>query len=145
MDVIFYYNESDDRVINKTLIEGETFQGEARDEVNIMEPIVRFESSDIMRYNYAYIPELQRYYKVSSINIYREGIYDVSFLVDVLMSFRGHILQLSAIVDKQSMDDNGDEYIDDSSLVMDNVMFTTTYTFPDGFNDTPEYILITAG
>lgn len=145
MDVIFYYNESDDRVINKTLIEGETFQGEARDEVNIMEPIVRFESSAIMRYNYAYIPELQRYYKVSSINIYREGIYDVSFLVDVLMSFRGHILQLSAIVDKQSMDDNGDEYIDDSSLVMDNVMFTTTYAFPNGFNDTPEYILITAG
>ena len=145
MDVIFYYNESDDRVINKTLIEGETFQGEARDEVNIMEPIVRFESSEIMRYNYAYIPELQRYYKISSIDIYREGIYDVSFLVDVLMSFRGHILQLSAIVDKQSMDDNGDEYIDDSSLVMDNVMFTTTYTFPDGFNDTPEYILITAG
>ena len=72
-------------------------------------------------------------------------MYDVSFTVDVLMSFRGHILQLPVIVDKQSMTDNGDEYIDDGSLVMDNVMFTTTYNFPDGFNDTPEYILITAG
>ncbi len=145
MEVKFYYNASDDRVINKTLISGATFQGQARDEVNIMEPVVRFDSAEILRYNYAYIPSLQRYYKVSSINVYREGLYDVSFTVDVLMSFRGHILQLPVIVDKQSMSDNGDEYIDDGSLVMDNVMFTTTYNFPDGFNDTPEYILITAG
>lgn len=145
MVVQFYYNESDDRVINKNLIEGESFVGQARDEVDIMTPVVRFDNSSILRYNYAYISELQRYYKVSSINIYREGIYDVTFSVDVLMSFRGHILQLTAIVDKQTMFDNGDEYIDDGSLVSDNVCFTTTYTFPSGFNDTPEYILITAG
>lgn len=147
MDVIFYYNQSDSRAINKVLIpvEGEVFSGELREDINIMSPIVRFENSSILRYNYAYIPELQRYYEISSIDVYRDGIYDVSFAVDVLMSFRGHILQLTAIVDKQTMDSNGDEYIDDGSLVMDNVMFTQTYNFPDGFNDTPEYILITAG
>lgn len=69
----------------------------------------------------------------------------VTFAVDVLMSFRGHILQLPVVIDKQSMSENGDEYIDDSSLVTDNVMFTNVYNFPDGFNDTPELILITAG
>lgn len=145
MEVQFYYNKSDDRVINKTLITGDSFEGQARDEVNIMTPVVRFTSSEILRYNYAYIPELQRYYKISDINVYREGIYDVSFSVDVLMSFRGHILQLPVIVDKQTMSINGDEYIDDGSLVMDNVMFTRCYNFPSGFNSTPEYILITAG
>lgn len=145
MEVQFYYNKSDDRVINKTLIAGDSFEGQARDEVNIMTPVVRFTSSEILRYNYAYIPELQRYYKISDINVYREGIYDVSFSVDVLMSFRGHILQLPVIVDKQTMNINGDEYIDDGSLVMDNVMFTRCYNFPSGFNSTPEYILITAG
>lgn len=145
MEVQFYYNKSDDRVINKTLITGDSFEGQARDEVNIMTPVVRFTSSEILRYNYAYIPELQRYYKISDINVYREGIYDVSFSVDVLMSFRGHILQLPVIVDKQTMNINGDEYIDDGSLVMDNVMFTRCYNFPSGFNSTPEYILITAG
>ena len=145
MEVQFYYNKSDDRVINKTLITGDSFEGQARDEVNIMTPVVRFTASEILRYNYAYIPELQRYYKISDINVYREGIYDVSFSVDVLMSFRGHILQLPVIVDKQTMNINGDEYIDDGSLVMDNVMFTRCYNFPSGFNSTPEYILITAG
>lgn len=145
MEVQFYYNKSDDRVINKTLITGDSFEGQARDEVNIMTPIVRFDNQQVIRYNYAYIPELQRYYTVSDINVYREGLYDVSFKVDVLMSFRDHILQLPVIVDKQSMGENGDEYIDDGSLVMDNNMFTTVYNFPSGFNSTPEFILITAG
>ena len=145
MEVQFFYNTSDDRLINKELIEGETLEGIPRDNVNIMNPIIRFESADIMRYNYAYIPELQRYYKISSIDIARNEIYDVTFAVDVLMSFRGHILQLPVIVDKQTETENGDEYIDDGSLVMDNVMFTTVYDFPFGFNNTPEIILITAG
>ena len=145
MEVQFFYNESDDRVINKNLITGSTFEGQMRDEIGVMAPIILFDSSEILRYNYAYIPELQRYYKVSSINIFREGLYEITFSVDVLMSFRGHILQLPVIIDKQTDSVNGDEYIDDGSLVSDNVCFTTTYTFPDGFNDTPEYILITAG
>lgn len=145
MEVIFYYNASDDRVINKTLVGGESFIGTPRDEVDVMTPVIRFENSEILRYNYAYIPELQRYYVVNSVNAYREGIWDVSFSVDVLMSFRGDIMTLSVIVDKQTMPENGDEYIDDGSLVTDNVMFTRLHQFESGFNDYPEYILITAG
>lgn len=145
MEVILYYNASDDRVINKTLIGGRSFVGQARDEVDVMSPVIRFDSSDILRYNYAYIPELQRYYVIQSVKAYREGLWDVSMAVDVLMSFRGDIMTLSVIVDKQSMLENGDEYIDDGSLVTDNVMFTRVHEFGAGFNDSPEYILITAG
>ena len=145
MDVIFYYNASDDRVINKVLIGGELFVGELREEVNVMSPVIRFESEDILRFNYAYIPELQRYYSISTVTAYREGIWDIEFSVDVLMSFRGEILTLSVIVDKQTMPENGDEYIDDGSLVTDNVMFTRLHQFDAGFNDYPEYVLITAG
>lgn len=145
MEVQFFYNTSDARVINKNLIVGETFEGQARDEVNVLTPVVLFDTDEILRYNYAYIPQFQRYYTITDKNVFREGLFMVSFSVDVLMSFRGHILQLTAVVDKQSMPENGDEYIDDSSLVTDNIMFTTVYNYPDGFNDTPELILITAG
>lgn len=145
MQVQFYYNYSDARVINKTIELGATFSGQARDAVNIMAPVVRFDTNQVMRYNYAYIPELQRYYEIDSITATYDNLYDVQFTVDVLMSFRNHILQLPVIVDKQSMAENGDEYIDDGSLIADNIMFTTVYNFPDGFNDTPEFILITAG
>lgn len=145
MDVIFYYNASDARVINKTLIGGSTFTGTPREDIDIMSPIIRFENPGILRYNYAYIPELQRYYVIDSITSFRDGIWDVSMAVDVLMSFRGDIMALSVIVDKQTMSENGDEYIDDGSLVTDNVMFTRLHQFESGFNDCPEYILITAG
>lgn len=145
MEVTFYYNYSDARVINKHIQEGATFEGQARDEINIMSPVIRFDTNQILRYNYAYIAELNRFYEIESITATYDNLYDVSFSVDVLMSFRGHILQLPVIVDKQSMPENGDEYIDDGSLIADNLMFTRIYNFPDGFNDTPELILITAG
>lgn len=145
MQVLFYYNLSDARVINKRLIEGETFEGQARDEIDVMNPVIRFDKQDVLRYNYAYIPELERYYSVANRTAFREGLWDVTFAVDVLMSFRGDINQLAVVVDKQSMEENANEYIDDSSLVAENVMFQTVYNFPNGFNDKGEYILITAG
>ena len=145
MEVQFYYNVSDARVINKNIIFGEAFEGQARDEVDIMSPVILFDTDEILRYNYAYIPEFQRYYNISDRNVLREGLCEVSFDVDVLMSFRADILNLSVVVDKQSMEENGNEYIDDSSLVAENVMFQTVYNFPGGFNSTGEFILITAG
>jgi hypothetical protein len=65
--------------------------------------------------------------------------------VDPLMSFKNDILALKVVVSKQSSIDNGDEYIDDGSLVTDNLMFKTVYNFANGFNNNSEYILITAG
>lgn len=147
MDVKFYYNASDDRVVNKRLLEmdGNVFTGVPRDEISVMNPIIRFESDEILRYNYAYIPSLQRYYSIVDRTAFRQGVWDVTFAVDVLMSFRRDISDLVVVVDKQSMIANGDEYIDDGSLVSENVMFQSVYEFPNGFNNTGEYILITAG
>lgn len=145
MEVQFFYNLSDSRVINKNIVPGETFSGQARDEVDVMTPTIRFDKDEVLRYNYAYIPDLQRYYDVTNRTVYREGLWDVTFAVDVLMSFRGDINQLNVVVDKQSMEVNGNEYIDDSSLVAENVMFQTVYNFTSGFNSTGEFILITAG
>lgn len=148
MDVKFYYNTSDDRVINKQLmetVENNIFSGVVRDEVSVMNPIIRFEDDAILRYNYAYIPAFERYYTIVDRTAYRQGVWDVTFAVDVLMSFRRDISDLNVVVEKQSMLENGNQYIDDGSLVSENVMFQSVYEFPEGFNDTGEYILITAG
>ena len=61
------------------------------------------------------------------------------------MSFKNDIANFQVVFDKQTMGENGDEYIDDGSLVCENVMFNRVYNFARGFNNTPEYILITAG
>lgn len=145
MNISFYYNQSDDRQINKTLIGEKTFIGTVRENVDVMNPVVRFYNREILRYNYCYIPDFRRYYFITSVTAVSSDIYDVNFTTDVLMSFRGEILQYPVIVDKQSQEANGDEYIDDSSLVTDNLLFSSVYNFSRGFLDKPEYILITAG
>lgn len=145
MEVQFFYNVSDPRCINKSLIEGSTFEGQARDQISIMNPIVIFDTENIIKYNYAYIPEFERYYTIDNIVAYRNNLYEVTMTVDVLMSFRRDILSCVAVVDKQAMQENGDEYIDDGSLVTENVMFSDILEFENGFNDTAEYILIVAG
>lgn len=145
MEVQFFYNQSDNRQINKQLVEGITIQGEVRDSASIMTPTIRFESADVIRYNYCYIPDFQRYYSFTDITAFRNDVYDISMTVDVLMSFRNDIMRLACIVDKQGEVVNGDEYIDDSSLVTDNLMFNTVYNFPNGFLEKPELVLITAG
>lgn len=145
MEVQFYYSTSDDRKINKVLTDGPLIVGTPLDNVSIEAPVIRFESTELMLWNYAWIEELQRYYRITARDIYREGIYDITFEVDPLMSFRGDIQEYYVVVDKQSMESNGDEYIDDGSLVTDNLMFSEVVNFPEGFNENPEYILITAG
>lgn len=145
MEIQLMYNLSDARCINKQLVDPVSYQGQMRDEVSIMNPVVMIEVESIPRYNYAYIPELQRYYMVDDITVYREGLIYVTLSVDVLMSFKRDILSSIAVVDKQAMRENGDEYIDDGSLVTDNLMFTTLTEYPGGFNDSVEYVLIVAG
>ena len=53
MQVNFFYNFSDARVINKNLQEGETFSGVARDAANILSPVIIFDTDQVLKYNYA--------------------------------------------------------------------------------------------
>lgn len=145
MEVQFSYNTSDERQIFKELTTGVTLKGTLRDASSIISPVIMFESDAVMKYNFCYIPAWHRYYFVRDVQSYRNNLYVVSMECDVLMSFKNDIAKFAVVVDKQTMASNGDEYIDDGSLVCDNVMFNRVYNFSNGFNNSPEYILITAG
>ena len=145
MEVQFSYNTSDERQIFKTLKEGITLEGNLRDDSSIVNPVIMFKSDEVMKFNFCYIPKWQRYYFVRDIKSYRNDLYIVTMECDVLMSFKNDIANFQVIVDKQTLASNGDEYIDDGSLVVDNIMFNRVYNFARGFNNSPEYILITAG
>ena len=145
MELNLYYNTSDNRTINKSLTSGLTISGNLREESSIINPIITIKSDTLIRENYAYIPETQRYYYITNKESIRTGIWKLHMKVDPLMSFKRDILALSVVVSKQSSITNGDEYIDDGSLVTDNQLFKTVYKFADGFNDNAQYILITAG
>ena len=145
MEIELYYNQSDDRMINKSLIVGESISGTLIEETSVMNPSIIVDNDAVLRYNYCYIDQFQRFYSVEEVLSVRTGLWRVNLACDVLMSFRRDIMNLTAVVEKQTMGSNGDEYIDDGSLVVDNNMFTRIYNFPNGFNNSGEYILITAG
>ena len=145
MNIKLFYNSSDNRCVKKTLQGEFNITGNLRDEASIISPTIVIQSADPIRFNYAYIPDFKRYYYINNIESVRTGVWRLYLEVDPLMSFKADILALKVVVDKQSSDSNGDEYIDDGSLVTDNLMFKTVYNFSDGFNNTGEYILITAG
>lgn len=145
MEIRLYNNVSDNRTIRKKLLKEFSLTGTLRDSCSLIEPVINIESSNVLRFNYAYIPDFQRYYFVKEIINLRKNIWTLELEVDPLMSFKGDILALDVVVDKQSSDSIGDEYIDDGSLVADNNTFTSVYNLSSGFNDHGEYILITAG
>ena len=145
MELNLYYNTSDNRTINKTLTPGLTISGNLREESSIIKPIITIQSDNVIRENYLYIPEYQRYYYITGKESVRTGIWRIHMEVDPLMSFKRDVLALTVVVSKQSAITNGNEYIDDGSLVTDNQLFKTVYKFAEGFNDNAQYILITAG
>lgn len=107
--------------------------------------ILQYKSDIQPNVNYVYIPEYNRYYFVTDIINLTGGRYEIHCKVDVLMSFKDNILNLSCIVDKQSSKDNANMYLDDGSFVVQSKEFVDTINFPRGFNDNGEFILITAG
>ena len=107
--------------------------------------ILQYKSDIQSNVNYVYIPEYNRYYFVTDIINLTGGRYELHCKVDVLMSFKDNILNLSCIVDKQSSKDNANMYLDDGSFVVQSKEFVDTINFPNGFNDNGEFILITAG
>lgn len=145
MDIKLYYNSSDNRCIKKVITDEFVLSGTLRESTSIVNPEITVTSANPLRYNYCYIPSLKRYYYINNVISVKNGVWKLVMEVDPLMSFKNDILALNVVASKQSSAEHGDEYIDDGSLVTDNLMFKTVYNFPTGFNNNSEYILITAG
>lgn len=142
MDIVLYNNNSENNKVGKDLTEAYTLTGALRDITNIINPIITIES-DPRDYNYLYISDFNRYYFITKIESIRTGLWRIYASIDVLESFKTEIKNLTAIIDKQKI--VGNQYKDDGTIVMENRMFDTIYNFANGFNDSGELILITAG
>lgn len=146
MQIILYKNSSEPERFTKSLSGSLTLSGTVRGETNIINPEILIEGSPDdfpSDYNYAYIPEFERYYYINEVTAYRNNVTLLFMHVDVLMSFKDDILSNSAMVDKQAL--AGNMYLNDGSWMHESREFYTIKSFQNGFNDDGEYILITAG
>ena len=144
MNLTLYVNNSEKNRIGKNLTNDFSLSGTLRDATNIINPVILIELNEICNYNYCYIPDFNRYYFITDITVIRTGLFAISLMVDVLESFQTDIKNLSVILlNTQNVGINN--YLS-SQVFCNNVKSKTDIlNFPNGLNDSGEFILITAG
>ena len=148
MRVILYNTTSDNRVLSKNVALIKEINAELKDANNVISPtlkIQRFEGWK--KVNYIYIESFNRYYYVNTIKQLLGNAILLDCNVDVLMSNKDAIKNLTCIIDKQENSSTAysDKYLDDGSFITECRTFNSILNFPQGFNDDGEFILITAG
>ena len=141
MNLTLYKNSSDNRCINKKITQVLSLSGNLKNESSVMNPIVIIETN-IIDFNYLYIQEFKRYYYVDNITILRTNLIQVEASVDVLMSNKDVIKYLPCLVERVNDSEKIDEFIDTATDV-ERGETTEIKTFPQGFNDSPTFILCT--
>ena len=137
------YNTSDsNNTINKTLANETEFNIKLKGNTSITQPVVVLHSNNIILFNYAYIPEFNRYYFVDKIELFPNGIYNISLKVDVLESFKNDIKNSSGLISKQTNINNyyNDSY--ESEIKKEVDLYRSNITFD---LNKKEKILVTIG
>lgn len=145
MVIDLYINSSENNRVSKVLSDKFELTGTLRGETNVINPEILIEHTNPTGYNYAYIPEFNRYYFINEFTAVRNGLWRVRLAVDVLETYKTQIKQMPAIIDKQQNKGNSNLYLNDGSYVIDSRSYNTILNFSGGFNDGGEFILITAG
>ena len=152
MTIEFKVCVSEPNVIDKTLVSVMSLEGVLRNDSPISNPSILVETNDLsvgdlVRANYAYIPEFGRYYYLKEVTHLRNMLWTVDMKCDVLMSFADAIKASTALFEETTTP--GVERVNDyvrndayQTLVKDK---TDIIDFPEGFVDDPYFILITAG
>lgn len=145
MVIDLYINSSENNRVSKVFSGKFELTGTLRGETNVINPEILIEHTNPTGYNYAYIPEFNRYYFINEFTAVRNGLWRVRLAVDVLETYKTQIKQMSAIIDKQQNKGNSNLYLNDGSYVIDSRSYNTILNFSGGFNNVGEFILITAG
>ena len=144
MEVILYKNSSENNVIGKSLAQIKSVECNLKNDVSVINPTLVLSYTDpILDSNYCFIPKFNRYYFIDEIIPITADRSIIRCKVDVLESFKNDIKSLTAIINKQET--ISDKFIDDGSWIVENKDFLQSYNFSNGFNDSGEFILITAG
>lgn len=107
MNIFFYTSSAEPSSFPKVLGEAIRYQGELRDECDILNPVLTIEGlNPDTTFNYCYIPDFKRYYFITESSVVRTGLIQFNLHVDVLQSWSKEILELEAIISRNEYDFN---------------------------------------
>lgn len=146
MQVTLCNTISERNIINKVIQDIITVDATIKGNISIENPVLILNyTGDSKLINYMRIPEFHRSYFINEIIELTGQRYEIHSKSDVLESFKDDILNMNCIINKQQGVANTNMYLDDGSFILENKEFNSVINFPNGFNDTGEFILITAG
>ena len=146
MTLNLYVNTSEKEKLDKSLSNKTDLNGYLKQGSSVVNPIITIQITNPSLYNYAYIPQFNRYYFISDTVNVKNNIWEIHMHVDALSSFKSQIRANKAIIDKNQYLTNANKYFNDGdTFVHDSKETNEIATFQNGFDETPHYILITAG
>ena len=122
MKIILYKSIADNRLLDKsskiTVIDT-IDTAHIKDDTSIISPsmILSYKKiSTLRKCNYLYIPSMGRYYYVNDIVLKQGGMYELKCHIDVLMTYKGDIRNITTLILRQQNVNN--PYIDYSQLLL---------------------------
>lgn len=100
MEINLYQYTKDPNTVNKTLGNPYTVTGYMNNDLEIDSPTIKMTAYNL-KYNYAYIPLLNRYYFIDGVRIDPNGIWYIQLSIDVLMTFKNEIEHAQITITKQ--------------------------------------------
>lgn len=106
LSIGFCVSSAEENRLDKTafLSAYEWIGGTLREESSIIAPTITVEHGSFPNWNYAYIPNFNRYYFITDIVSVRLNIWRISFRCDPLMSFKEIIRETKAMVARNEFD-----------------------------------------
>ena len=144
MNLSLFVNNSEKNKLDKSLSSELKFNGKLREESSVVNPSIMVQATNPSGYNYAYIPEFNRYYFITDMVSVRTGIWEISMHVDVLMSFKDTIKATQVIL-SDTETTGQTNYMPGEQWATEVKNTTTIKMFPHSLPTTGKYILITAG
>ena len=122
MKIILYKSIADNRLLDKsskiTVIDT-IDTAHIKDDTSIISPsiILSYKKiSTLKKCNYLYIPSMGRYYYVNDIVLKQGGMYELKCHIDVLMTYKGDIRNITTLILRQENVNN--PYIEDGQLLV---------------------------
>ena len=122
MKIILYKSIADNRLLDKsskiTVIDT-IDTAHIKDDTSIISPSIVLsykKISTLRKCNYLYIPSMGRYYYVNDIVLKQGGMYELKCHVDVLMTYKGDIRNITTLILRQENLNN--PYIEDGQLLV---------------------------
>ena len=137
MIIEFYRTASENNRLDKTLTDKYIIDGTLKSDFDIINPVILLKDNIIAKYNYCYIPDLNRYYFIDKIDIVKNTL-NVMLSIDVLMSYKEQIKELNVIVSVSESNPYYNNYINGYDVRTDKEILN----FENNFNEQGELILI---